>query len=78
MYKSYEFAIEVWPGSVRIHQGEDTDCAQVIELDHAQVEFFCEALKKLAIEAKELGLELERKEAEIRTKKAIAEAVRSN
>lgn len=78
MYKSFEFGIEVWPGSVRIHQGEDTDCAQVIELDHAQVELFCEALKRLAIEARDLGLELERKETEIRVQKAAAKASRGN
>lgn len=74
MYKSYEFSIEVWPGVIRIHQGYDTEDSQTVELDPSQVEDFCENLKKLALEAKDLGDELEQKEREIRMQKAIKKA----
>lgn len=75
MYKSYEFSIEVWPGVIRIHQGYDTEDSQTIELDPSQVDGFCENLKRLAIEAKELGDEFDRHEAEIRAQKAAKKAL---
>ncbi len=77
MYKSYEFSIEVWPGVVRIHQGYETEDSQTIELDPSQVEGFCENLKRLALEAKELGDEFESKEAEVRIQKSLQKSLRS-
>lgn len=71
MYKSYEFSIEVWPGVVRVHQGYETEDSQTIELDPSQVEGFCENLKRLAQEAKDLGDEFHQKETENRIKKSI-------
>lgn len=70
MYKSYEFSIEVWPGTVRIHQGYETEDSQTIELDPSQVESFYEVLKAAASEAKSLGDELEVRERELRLAKA--------
>ena len=76
MFKSYEFSLEVWPGVVRVHQGEDTEFAQVIELSPSQIELFCEALRAVAKDAKELGDEFDKREAEIRTAKALKNASR--
>lgn len=70
MYKSYEFSIEVWPGTVRIHQGYETEDRQTIELDPSQVESFYEALKSAASEAKSLGDEFEVLERELRFARA--------
>lgn len=74
MHQSYEFRIEVWPGEVRIHQCYETEGQQTIELNHSQVDSFCETLKKLAQEAKDLGAQFEEKEAEFRLKKALNKA----
>lgn len=77
MYKSYEFSIEVWPGVVRIHQGYETDDWGTVELDPSQVDGFCETLKKLAKEAKDLGEEFDRYETEVRVQKAAKKSLGS-
>lgn len=70
MYKSYEFCIEVWPDTIRIHQGYETEYSQIIELDSSQIESFCIALKAAVPEAKALGKELEDREAQSRVFKS--------
>lgn len=71
MYKSYEFSIEIWPGVVRVHQAYDTEDSQTIELDPSQIDGFCENLKRLSVEARELGEEFAKAEPEMRAKKSV-------
>lgn len=61
MYRSKEFMLEVWPGEVRIHQGDD-EYESIIELSAEQVGSFCARLMEAAREARDLGEEFRKKE----------------
>lgn len=55
MYRSFEYSIEAWPGTVRIHCGHETEDQQTIELSPEQVPAFIVALQEQCEQAVELG-----------------------
>lgn len=75
MYKAKAFFVEIWPGEVRIHQNYEEEGMQTIELDAEQIDDFCEVLKRQAVEAKALAVELERYEQQRRADIALREPI---
>ncbi|MNG30139.1 hypothetical protein D3C84_1156940 [compost metagenome] len=72
MYVVKGFAIEVWPGEIRIHQDYETEGQQTIELSAAQIPAFCEALMARVDQAEKLGQELEARDQAKRMARAMS------
>jgi hypothetical protein len=72
MHRSFEYSIEVWPGTVRIHHRHDEEEGQTIELSPEQIPEFCRVLQEKAAEAKELGLEFEQRDREAALRKSLS------